>query len=96
LRYTYKKGLSKYVRYAERVWNVDPTGKSDDEIALEGIRRTRDYFRQIGAPTRLREVGISTDDADKIVSRTFLLKGGYMQLNEQDVKNIVIMCDEEW
>ncbi len=96
MRYTYKHGIEKYVRYAKNIWGVDPTGKSDDEIAMEGIRATHEYFKRIGAPVTLAEVGISTDDADKIVSRTFLLDGGYLACNEEDIKNIVLMCAEEW
>jgi alcohol dehydrogenase YqhD (iron-dependent ADH family) len=96
MRYTYKYAPEKYVRYALNVWGVDPTAKTDDEIAMEGIRATHDYFKAIGAPTTLREVGISVDAADKIVSRTFLLTGGYHACTEEDIKNIVLMCDEEW
>lgn len=96
MRYTYKYATEKYVRYAVNIWGVDPTGKTDDEIAMEGIRATHDYFKSIGAPTTLSEVGISVDAADKIVSRTFLLNGGYHACTEEDIKNIVLMCNEEW
>jgi len=96
MRYTYRAGLAKYVRFAKNVWGVDAAGKTDDEIAMEGIRATHDYFKRIGAPTTLREVGIDVADADKIVSRTFLLRGGYMQCTEEDIKNIVLLCNEDW
>lgn len=96
MRYTYKHGLKKYVRYAKNIWNVDTEGKTDDEIALEGIRATHDYFKKIGAPVTLAEVGIDVSDADKIVSRTFLLDGGYLKCTEEDIKNIVLLCDEQW
>ncbi|MEE1357782.1 MAG: iron-containing alcohol dehydrogenase [Clostridia bacterium] len=96
MRYTYKHGLKKYVRYAKNIWNVDTESKTDDEIALEGIRATHDYFKKIGAPVTLAEVGIDVSDADKIVSRTFLLDGGYLKCTEEDIKNIVLLCDEQW
>ena len=96
MRYTYKHAPEKYVRYALNVWGVDPTGKSEDEICMEGIRATHDYFKSIGAPTTLSEVGISVDAADKIVSRTFLLSGGYHACTEEDIKNIVLLCNEDW
>lgn len=96
MRYTYKYAPEKYVRYAVNIWGVDPAGKTDDEIAMEGIRATHDYFKQIGAPVTLAEVGISVDDADRIVSRTFLLNGGYHACTEEDIKNIVLMCNEDW
>ena len=96
MRYTYKHAPEKYVRYALNVWGVDPTGKSEDEICMEGIRATHDYFKCIGAPTTLSEVGISVDAANKIVSRTFLLSGGYHACTEEDIKNIVLLCNEDW
>ena len=96
MRYTYKHAPEKYVRYALNVWGVDPTGKSEDEICMEGIRATHDYFKSIGAPTTLSEVGISVDAADKIVSRTFLLSGGYHACTEEDIKNLVLLCNEDW
>ena len=96
MRYTYKYAPEKYVRYAINVWGVDSAGKSEDEIALEGIRATHEYFKSIGAPTTLSEVGISVDAVDKIVSRTFLLSGGYHACTEEDIRSIVLMCDEEW
>ena len=96
MRYTYKNAIPKYVRYAKNIWGVDPRGKSDEQIAMEGIKATRDYFKKIGAPTTLSEVGISTDAIDKMVSRTFLLTGGYKPATAEDVKNIFFLCSEDW
>ena len=96
MRYTYKRGLSKYVRYAQTVWGVDPTGKSDEQIAMEGICATHDYFKSIGAPTTLAEVGITLDAVDKMTESTFLLTGGYMTCTAEDIKKIFALCNETW
>lgn len=96
MRYTYKKGLSKYVRYAKNIWGIDPAGKTDDEIAMAGIKATHDYFKRIGAPVTLSGVGITLDAIDKMTDSTFLLSGGYMTCTAEDVRNIIRLCAEEW
>lgn len=88
MKYTYKYGLEKYVRFAKNVWHVDPTGKTDDEIALEGIEKTAQFFKQIGAPSTLSHFGIGEEKLGEI-AKTVNLGGGYKILTAQDVENIL-------
>ena len=92
MRYTYKDGIEKYVQYAINVWNIDPTGKTDDEIALAGIQKTKDYFSEIGAPVTLTEVGIPADNIDEMVKTVKITGGGYKNLTDADIKNILIQA----
>jgi len=57
-RYVYKDCLPRFVKYAVNVMGVGP-GSTDEETALRGIEATEDFFRRIGMPTSLRELGIS-------------------------------------
>ena len=41
------------------VWNVNTEGKTDEEIALEGIRCLEDFEKEIGMPTSLSEMNIT-------------------------------------
>lgn len=43
------------------VWNVDPTGKTDEEIALAGLDAMADYMREIGVVMNLTELGVTPD-----------------------------------
>lgn len=88
MKYTYKYGLEKYVRFAKNVWHVDPIGKTDDEIALEGIEKTAQFFKQIGAPSTLSHFGIGEEKLGEI-AKTVNLGGGYKILTAQDVENIL-------
>ncbi|MBD7912516.1 iron-containing alcohol dehydrogenase [Clostridium cibarium] len=90
MKYVYKHGLNKFVRYAINVWGVDIVNKTDEEIALEGIEKTKEYFVKIGAPITLTEVGIPKEDIDRITEKVFLPNTGYMKMTKEDVKNILI------
>ena len=57
-RHIYKDGLSKFKRFAVRVWDIDPAGKSDEETAAAGVEALADFIKEIGLPTTLRELGI--------------------------------------
>ncbi|PKM74313.1 MAG: NADH-dependent alcohol dehydrogenase [Firmicutes bacterium HGW-Firmicutes-16] len=89
-RFICKDGLQKFVKYAVNVWNVDPKGKTDEQTALEGIERLEAFFREIGASTSMRELGIpDKSKLSEIAESTNLLKSGYRTLTHEDVKNIL-------
>ena len=92
LKYISKNAPSKFVRYAKNIWHVDMTDKTDEQIALEGIEKTREYFRRIGAPTSLKEVNIPLEAIDPIAEKTLLFPTSYAQLSRKDLKNILLMC----
>ena len=47
MKYVYKAGLEKFVRYAKNIWHISTDGKTDEEIALEGIEVTKQFFKKI-------------------------------------------------
>lgn len=91
MKHVYKNAPNKFKRYAINIWNINPADKSDEEIALEGINRTREYFSKIGAPVTLKEVNVPKEDIDKIAEMfKFDGKGSYMKLYKEDVREILI------
>jgi len=45
------------VQFATRVWDVCPQGKTDEEIALEGIAAMQSFFVSLGMPATLEQAG---------------------------------------
>lgn len=90
MKHVYRERIERFVQFAVRVWDVDPSGKTDDEIAQAGIQATRDFFTRIGAPATLTEVGIGGDRlkemADKAVH--FGPIGSFKKLTSEDVEQI--------
>jgi alcohol dehydrogenase YqhD (iron-dependent ADH family) len=91
MKHVYKERVGKFVQYAVRVWNVDPSGKSDEEVALAGIEATRAYFTRIGAPATLGELGINGDQLDRMAEEAtqFGPIGSFKSLTKEDVKSIL-------
>lgn len=94
MKYVYRERTDRFVQFATRVWNIDPSGKTDDEISLAGIQATREYFTRIGAPSRLADLNIDSENIDRMAKEAvrFGSFGSFKKLNEEDVKEILKMC----
>lgn len=90
-RYIYKYGLDKFVRYAENVWGVDATGKTKEEVALQGIDKLAEFIKEMGIPTTLRELG-ATEEMLPLIAKTTVKGGGYRQMDESDILTVLKEC----
>ena len=81
---------AKIAQYARRVFGV--TEADDFGAALEGVRRLRLFFREIGLPTNLKELGVEHPDFDTLVARFHENKGipagSYYPLYPDDTRAI--------
>lgn len=92
LKYTYKFAPDKFARFARNIWGIDPIGKSEEQVALEGIEHTQAYFKKIGAPTTLAEVNIPSESIKKIAATINSGGGAYHKLTDKDIINILNLC----
>lgn len=90
-RYIYKYGLDKFVRYAENVWGVDATGKTKEEVALQGIDKLAEFIKEMGISTTLRELG-ATEEMLPLIAKTTVKGGGYKQMGESDILTVLKEC----
>ena len=91
MKYTMHEKLDRFVQLAVRVWNVDPSGKSDEEIALEGIECVREFWSSIGAPSTLADYNIDETTIPVIADKAMLRGpfGNFKKLNREDVVAIL-------
>lgn len=82
-------GLAKFKRYAVNVWNVLPDGKTDEEIALEGLSRMESWMKEIGLVMNIRDLGVTDDMIDGIAKGSFIMDGGYKVLNHDEIVSIL-------
>lgn len=83
-------GLSKFKRFAMNVWGVDPAGKSDLEVAMEGIDTLAQYIKDSRMTSSLRELGVPDDSLlETIVGTCSIRKGGYHLLTRKEVLQIL-------
>ena len=88
-RHIMKDGLPKFKRYAVNVWDVDPTGLSDEEAAAEGLNRMQAYMKEIGVIMHAAELGMTADMVEGVADATFILNGGYRELSRQEIVDIL-------
>lgn len=88
-KYIMDAGLAKFVRFAENVWEIDPKGKSDKEIALAGLDAMEEWMRELGLAMSLSEIGVTEDMIEDIVNGTFIMEGGYKVLTKDEVREII-------
>ena len=82
-------GLKKFARFAVNVWGVAADGKSDEQLADEGLAALEAWMREIGVAMNITELGATEEMIPKIADATFLLDGGYKQLTRDEVISIL-------
>lgn len=87
-RYIMPYGLEKFKRFARNVWDVDPEGKTDEEIAAEGLNAMEAWMREIGVVMNIRELGVTEDMLEDLVKSTLVMEGGYKVLTQEEIKDI--------
>lgn len=88
-RYIMADGLQKFKRYAVNVWNVNPAGKTDEQIALEGLDCMESYMKEIGLVMNISEFGVTKDMIESVADSTLVMEGGYRVLTHEDIVNVL-------
>lgn len=91
LHYHKDQGSTKLKQLAERVWELDTSGKSDSEIAEASINALSSFWTSLGAPSRLADYDIGDDRLDEIADKTVVngAFGNFNKLEKQDVLSIL-------
>jgi alcohol dehydrogenase YqhD (iron-dependent ADH family) len=90
MRHNVHANLARFKQLAVRVFAIDPVGKTDEETALEGIEKLREFWSSIGAPTTLAEYDIDDSRLEEMTDKTLVNGefGNFKKLNYEDVLSI--------
>ena len=92
MRYVAQRNPGKVAQFATRVMNVNPEGLTEEETAIAGIDRLKEFYRSIGMPVTLGELGVTAPDIDRLVTKLHEHKGnpigGYVPLTPEDTRAI--------
>ncbi|SFB13168.1 MULTISPECIES: iron-containing alcohol dehydrogenase [unclassified Bacillus (in: firmicutes)] len=91
MKHNLKVMPARFKQLAVRVFNVDPTGKTDEEVGLEGIGKLRAFWTSLGSPTRLADYDIDESKLDLMADRAMANGefGNFNKLNREDVMAIL-------
>lgn len=87
-RYIMPYGLAKFVRFAKNVWEVDDTGKTDEQVAAEGLTAMESWMKELGLVMNITELGAKEEMLEGLVESTRILEGGYKVPEHDDIVNI--------
>ena len=91
-RYILPYGLQKFKRFALEVWGVRPEGKTDLQVAEEGLVAMEGWMQELGLTMHIRELGATEDMIEGIADATVLVDRGYKALNRDEVVSILKAC----
>lgn len=81
-------GLAKFVRFAKNVWDIDATGKTDEQIAAEGLEAMENWMKELGLVLNITELGATEDMIPDLVKGTLVMTGGYKILDAGEIEQI--------
>ena len=82
-------GLSKFARFARNVWDIPADGKTDRQLAEEGIAALGEWMKEIDVATEITSLGVTADMLEGIANATFILTGGYKTLTHEEIVEIL-------
>lgn len=96
-RHIYKDGLSKFVSFAKNVWMIKDIGKTDEEVALEGIQALADFIKECGLPTTFSELIkdhflLSDEILKEIAYSCNIASGSYKKMTHEEIFEIFKEC----
>lgn len=81
-------GLAKFKRYAVNVWGISAAGKTDEQVACEGLAAMEAWMRKLGLVMDLTSLGVTEDMLDDLVKSTLYMQGGYKVLTPAEAREI--------
>lgn len=89
MRYTLKHGVSRYAQMAVRVFDCEYDFENPERTALQAVDRLIEFYRSIGLPTTLGEIGAKEEDIPFMTSTIQMHRnnqlGNFQPLTYEDI-----------
>lgn len=87
-RYIMPYGLDKFVRFATHVWDINPNGKTKEDIALEGLSAMENWMKELGLIMNITDLGVNENMIEGLADSTLIMNGGYKVLERDEIIQI--------
>lgn len=88
-RFIMSDGLDKFKRFAVNVWDISASGKSDTEIATEGLSAMENWMKELGVSMKISDFGVTDEMIDEIADKVLIMNGGYKIPSREEIVQIL-------
>ncbi|MBQ6674918.1 MAG: iron-containing alcohol dehydrogenase [Ruminococcus sp.] len=88
-RYIMPYGLKKFARFAREVWGISADGRSDEQLANEGLNAMESWMKELGLVMKISDLGVTEEMIEGIADGTIILTGGYKVLSRDEVVKVL-------
>lgn len=81
-------GLKKFARFAENVWGVEAAGKTDKQLAEEGLSAMESWMRDLGLVMNITDLGADETMLEELAQSTIVMTGGYKTLDHDEIVDV--------
>ncbi len=99
MKYVYKHDMELFMQYATRVWGVEPNFFDKERTILSAIERLEAFYKLMGLPVRLSEIGIKKENMRGIANKCCMSDekndtlGSFVKLTKDDIYNILLLAE---
>ncbi len=88
MKYVYKMDVERFAQFANRVWGVEYKPGDLEGMALDGIAKTKTFFKSIGMPVSLSDLNIPADRIEEMGNKV-MRKGAFLPLTPENAIEIL-------
>lgn len=88
-RFIMSNGLDKFKHFAVNVWDISASGKSDIEIATEGLAAMENWMKELGVSMKISDFGVTDEMIDEIADKVLIMNGGYKIPSKEEIVQIL-------
>ncbi|WP_032121405.1 iron-containing alcohol dehydrogenase [Clostridium amazonitimonense] len=88
MKYVQQCDVKKFERFAEKIFNI--TEGTSEEKGAKAIERLKDFYKSLGAPTTLKEIGVNKEELPKLADNAAMRApiGSLKKLYREDILSI--------
>ena len=97
MTYVMGENPARFARFAVEVFGCELDPMNVEKTAKEGIRRMKSFFRLLGMPTTLAEIGAKAEDIPVLVMHRSMKGfpfGGFAEIGPAEMADILCLCEE--
>lgn len=88
MRYVYKENINMFVQFAVNVMGVEGSFRDPEAIVKEGIDRLEAFFKSLGLPVTLKELGVDDSNFELMAKKATWFRDGKEQLAVGGIKRL--------